>query len=91
MSNRKRPMAEEHVRQAFLMAAEGMPVRRIAEELERMGARAPRGGRLSAATLWRVLTDPACASGPQAVVSRILYDEVEAKLHGNRRLRKHSP
>ena len=49
------------MRQAFLMAAEGMSLRHISAELLVMGITAPRGGALSPATLWRHLSDPGYA------------------------------
>ena len=52
---------DDWMRQAFLMAAEGMSVRRILAALKKDGARRWNGQEPTATTLWRHLTDPAYA------------------------------
>jgi len=52
---------DDSMRQAFLMAAEGMSVRKILAELSRAGARRWNGRPPTVATLWRHLSDPAYA------------------------------
>jgi len=82
------------MQQAFLMAAEGMSVRKILAELSRTGARRWNGRAPTATTLWRHLTDPAYAGiglskrtfrMGRRVVSERLFTSAQEKLASHRR------
>lgn len=75
----------EALRQGFLMAGEGLPVRRIVAELESAGARGPKGRRLTVATLWRHLRDESYAEGGAALVSPRLFRRTVDGLESRRR------
>ena len=84
---------DDWMRQAFLMATEGMSVRRILAELKKDGARRWNGRTPTVTTLWRHLTDPAYAGiglskrtfrsgGP--VVSEATFGRAQERLRGHK-------
>ena len=86
------------IRQAFLMAAEGRPVRVMLEELRSAGLSSPNNRPFTLATLWRHLRDEAYASqvrhwdpwyARDAVVSEALFREAQEKLSKKRRSTRH--
>ena len=87
---------ERSVRQAFLMVAEGRPIRKIVDELNSRGMLGPRGRGWTVATLWRHLRDPVYAGRRTeggrralrlegAVVSEPLFEEASSRLSLARR------
>ena len=87
---------EQSIRQAFLMAAEGIPVRKIVGELNSRGLLGHRDRAWTVATLWRHLNDPVYAGRRNAggkrafqldepVVSEALYSATQERLKGKGR------
>jgi len=88
---------DDWMRKAFLMAAEGMSVRKILAELRSEDARRWNGKPPTVTTLWRHLTDPAYAGiglskrtfrsgGP--VVSEATFGIAQERLTGRKPCRK---
>ena len=71
------------IRQAFLMASEGLPVRKIVAELSERGLVAPNGRPFTVSTLWRHLRDPGYAGiGKSRRTFRIKELTVSERLFG---------
>jgi len=82
-----------HLKQAFLMASEGMSVRKIHHYLVSQGATHPNGKPLTVTTLWRHLNDPgytqlgtkAVCSLKEPLISQYLFVKVARHLNIRRR------
>ena len=81
---------EEALREAFLMAREGLPLRKVLTELQAAGVTRPNGKSLTITTLWRHLNDPAYAgigmskrtyNLREPLISKRLFFGVQEKLN----------